>query len=590
MAEFWEEVCKSVKLAVLTEDKAEKFFEKNIWLDKSSFLEICGRYEYPDKPITIITEEPYIDAAYRDIYYNYWAKFHFDWPRHCRRIFLFQGAHTPDEVFGDLSEDFLGTIVIRPSYSGETSHTFGKTLLNPYKMILKDSEGNLHPAFEYLKTTHYSVHLLGNTYTIRAFPFSSQDGVAMKCAETAIYELCDYAATSSALYSRALPSDIQRILKQRVPERLLPSRGLYCNDISFALKELGFSPMIYVETSDSDRTESAISDLEYESRIGLISTHADYKLASLEDSETRLWDKKHCTSFKNWFHYYVESGIPLLMITSPNQLSNKHAALVVGHGKKQRYICDCKIYQLGQFPCIDTADLYEDYIVQDDNQIPYKEEKMDKFTQKGNYRLDAFIVPLDRHVFLDAPSAVSICDTYITFADETIEDALSYLANFYQKYAEEQEDEEDKEQCLSMIEASTVSENNPITVRYYLADSTAYKNFRINSGILKEDMMFYADIPMPKAIWAAEISTYELYKLGYILSEVVLDATASNQSKLHGIILFRTSHLGVYRLPSESYDIIKNGLDGKTNYNSLSSLFPSFSNFSIDEVERNHIE
>lgn len=497
----------------------------------------------------------------------------------------FQNVHTKEEVFGDLSEDFLGTIVVRPSYSGGTEHTFGRTLLDPYKMVSKDANGDFRPLLKYLKTTYYSVHLLGYTYNIRVFPFSSQDGVAMKCAETAIYELCDYASADSALYARVLPSDIQNTLEQRVPERILPSRGLYCNDISFILKNFGFSPMIYVETPDTDHAHNKLE--LYESMIGLISSSCAVEPGT---STVQSWDTEHCTSLRNWFHYYVESGIPLLIVTSPNQLVNKHAALVIGHGEKRKDINDCEIYRLGRFPCVDTAEFYEDYIVQDDNQIPYREEKMDHFTLHGNYRLDAFIVPLDRHVFLDASSAVSICDTYITEADETIEDVLNYLTDFYREYAEKVEDDEDKRQCRDMVEVLTVSEENPITLRYYLANSAKYKRFRISSGETVEDKMFYADVPMPKSVWVAEISTYELYKMGYALGEVVLDATASNQSKLCGIILFRTGHLGVYRLPSESYDVIEKGLEGPTDYESLSPIFPSFSNFVNDEIEHHRIE
>lgn len=110
-------------------------------------------------------------------------------------------------------------------------------------------------------------------YVTKAFAFSSQDGVAMKCAETAIYELCDFASASSVLFAKVLPSDIQNKLRERLPERILPSHGLYCNDISYLLREFGFSPMIYAGTGDSDRagSEQKCGEIE-ELRIGLIST------------------------------------------------------------------------------------------------------------------------------------------------------------------------------------------------------------------------------------------------------------------------------------------------------------------------------
>lgn len=153
-------------------------------------------------------------------------------------------------------KDFLGTVVIRPSYThNETGHTYGRTLLNPYKMVTKEPNTNekIHP-FRYMITAQYRMHLLGKTFTTHAFVFCSQDGVAMKCAETAIYCLGDFESASSPLYARVLPSDIQEKLSHRISERILPSHGLYCNDISYILKEFGYSPMIYAGAEDYQRT------------------------------------------------------------------------------------------------------------------------------------------------------------------------------------------------------------------------------------------------------------------------------------------------------------------------------------------------
>lgn len=583
-----EELCTNIKFTVVTEKTLEDFFNINDWVDKENFLDICVRYGFPTKPISVAIEDYYIDATYRDVYYNYWAKFHFDWDRHCRRIFLFENEHQKNELFEGLHEDFLGTIVIRPSYSDEKDHTFGRTLLNPYKMVFKDRTGKNDYHLEYLLTTSYSVHLLGNKYTVQSFPFYSQDGVALKCAETSIQALCDFASASSTRYASVLPSDIQKNLKMRIPERILPSRGLYINDISFVLKELGFFPLIYVETEDKESVkESEDRYHSFEAPIGLIG--CDDNTESLEPEGKELHE--HPSVFKNWFHYYVESGIPLLIVTSPNPSVNRHASLVIGHGKKQESIDDCKRYHFGNLTCIDTAELYLNYIVQDDNIIPYEEEEIDKFTRSGNSKLDAFIVPLDKHVFLDAPSAVSIFDAFIATADKTIEDALTELAKNYRKEAESMEEDE-KEEYLKMAEILTLSDDNPISIRYYLADGAEYKSFRISNAttlVGKDDpylnKKFYGSIPLPKSIWVAEISTFKLYKEGYTLGEVVLDATASKLSKLNAIIAFRVGTLGVYRMPNEAYDVINTGLEGSPQYDDLLPFSRSFSNFSYKDIK-----
>ncbi len=582
-----EKLSKNISLEILQAESYKQFFLDNSWIDKDNFLKVCSRYGFPDNPLTVVIEDYYVEAAYRDIYYHYWSKSHFSWSRYCKRIFLFQNSHSQEEFFDSehkdkLNHDFLGTIVVRPAYSRETNHTFGRTLLNPYKMFVMDGEKQKKYPFMYLKTAEYKVHLLGNIFITKAFPFSSQDGVAMKCAETAIYELCDYASASSPLFAKVLPSDIQKKLQKRLPERILPSQGLYCNDISYLLRKFGFSPMIYAGIGDSERAGNGRECIEFQDlRIGLISDN----MLSEEQivSEEQNWDYQHTTDYKDWFHYYVESAIPILAITAPNQEVNKHATLVIGHGKNRKSINDCKIYRLGKLPCIDTAELYDFYIVQDDNQIPYSLEKMDRFTKSEDYKLDAYIVPLERHVFLEASSAISICDTMITEENEMIEEAIQYISSQYLSCADKAMDDELRNQYLYLVDAMSISEDNPITVRYYLVNSAEYKQFRISTGSTEHDKKFYADIPMPKAVWIAEISTYKFYEKEYSFAEVVLDATASNLSKVNSVILLRTAHFGVYRLPKESYNDFEDKIKQKKQHMDLSPVFKMFSNFINDE-------
>ena len=566
----------------LNSDNWNRFCDENKWIDKGNLERVCRRYGFPDKnELTVVIENYYIDVAFRDVYYHYWSKAHFDWPRHCKRLFLFKNRHLEEEFYysqkhKDLKEDFLGTIVVRPAYSSETDHTFGRTLLTPYKM--SGDTGKEKP-FLYLETSTYTFHLLGDTYSIDAFPFCSQDGVVMKCAETAIYEMCEFAAARDVMHSRILPSDIQRKLEARSPERILPSHGLYCNDISYLLMEFGFSPMIYAESINGDKVTDVFPYRK--ARIGSVSGSAS---EVGRESYGSKWDSEHITDLKKWFHYYVESGIPLLTITAPNQETIKHAALVIGHGKKRKSVNDCRIYRLGGLPCMDTAELYEDYIVQDDNQVPYVEEKMDRFTSKNNYKLDAFIVPLERHVFLEAASAVDICDVFIEQENLLIRQALKFIRDAYVQRQKTVSDYQMKADYDEFISGGNVDDDNPVTVRYFLTNSAEYKRYRIYKAETMEDKRFYAEIPMPKSVWIAEISSYKWYEEGYAFSEIVLDATASNRTQADSIILLRAAHFGVYRLPDETYeDFRKKMLENKCCSN-LSAVFDIYSNYRGKEM------
>lgn len=576
-----EKLCDNLRLYILTPKRIDEFFEQDNWLDQKHLKKIFELYDYSNNSLTAILEDYYVDAAYRDVYYNYWARLHYDWPRYCKRLFLFMNAHEADEFFNygkaeNLGEDFLGTIVIRQAYSKEKDHTLGRTLLDPYRMSIVDSEGNKIKPFVYLETTEYKAHLLGRTYCVKAFPFSSQDGAAMRCAETAIYVLCDFASTKSCMYARVLPSDIQNSLKQRLAERILPSQGLYCNDISYLLREFKFSPMIYAASDNTDSVGNGNpSDGILTSRIGLVCEEtADHEG---QKDNPKAWDDAHKTDFKDWFHYYVESAIPVLAITAPNQEVNKHATLVIGHGRNRKALDDCKTFKLGGLPCVDTAEFYDQYILQDDNQIPYVEEKIDEFTQKHNYKLEAFIVPLERHVFLEAASAVSICDTFIDSQKERIKEAIAVIAELLKTDLGKKD--KNKEVYFELIDAVNVSEDNPITVRYYLANSADYKQKRISNSENIAEKKFYASVLMPKSVWVAEISTYKMYKTRYAFGEVVLDATASSKSKVNSIILLRTAHMGVYRLLSESYSDFEQKIAKDKDNADLSVAFAMYSNF-----------
>lgn len=587
-----------------SEEELDSFLSENRnWLHDSKFRAVCRRYEFPDKPLTLVIDNYYIDPTYRDIYYHYLSRLHSDCPRACKRIFLFQGAHTredflnvsDEQVKADFQQNFLGTIVVRMAYSsGGLSYTFGRTLLDPSKMALRerlhggeegdiiyeegdiihDEDGQpLRPAF--LQKRSYRAHLLGNTYTVKAFPFSGQDGVVLTCAENAIEVLCDYAYRTSNFSSKILPSDIQEKLKARSPQRILPSHGLCTEDISYLLREFDFSPMIYSREHDASKA----GDVASEKGLGC----------------------QHETDYKKWFHYYVESGIPVVTITAPGGIeqaidenANKHAVLVIGHGRRRKPLSECVFQWLDNgLPCVDTAEFYEYYVVQDDNQIPYCEEQFDHFTAKGNYRLDSYIVPLPRHVFLEAFDAVSICDTLIANMGNNwktvfakIEQEAAHTRKMFEQLdvfskgnAKKLYKKIEKE-LYEKIESVHVSEQNPLVVRYFLANSADYKQSRIlNGGKASEaNTLFYSSIPMPKSIWVAEISTYQLYKKGKAFAEIVLDATAPKLSKLESVLLIRLSDQGGYSMPSSSYDDLIEQIDSK-EYANLPTLYQMYSNF-----------
>ena len=139
--------------------------------------------------------------------------------------------------------------------------------------------------------------------------------------------------------------------------------------------------------------------------------------------------------------------------------------------------------------------------------------------------------------------------------------------------------EENKNVFHQLIENLQVSLKNPLTIRYYLANSVEFKQYRIKNASNIEEKRFYAGILMPKLVWIAEISTLRCYEMGFSFGEIVLDATASSRSKVDSIILIRMISNGVYRLPEESYSDFEGKFGGECENCNLSGLFEMYSNF-----------
>src|SRR5699024_447662 len=129
----------------------------------------------------------------------------------------------------------------------------------------------------------------------------------------------------------------------------------------------------------------------------------------------------------------------------------------------------------GTLTMIDSSSLYDRYITIDDNQYPYRSEQFDQFSIAQNCEVEAFIVPLYRHILLDAEAAVSIIETIYKNSVELLQATLEQL--------EEEEGANIKYQRNSI--------DNPIVLRYYLTTSRSFVNFRNRDTEYLEEKLFY---------------------------------------------------------------------------------------------------
>ena len=465
---------------------------------------------------------------------------------------------------------FLGTMVIRPSYNHLTEYTLGRTLLNPYK---------LKKPFRYIRTAKYKVTICGQTYLIEAFPFSNQHGDVLRCAETSVWSLMEYYGTRYENYRVVLPSTISHWASKELQKRSLPSDGLTYSQISSLLKTFNFEPRIYeraaynVKKSADERaldieidqkqrelfkektlprninfvTQEEISAEEFAQQVDQKIERELQEEYSRYEQKVKEKGKLRQLSLHNLFHYYVESGVPLITAVCNSRQDIHHSIVVIGHDERSPYNLVNEnmknhIFQYGTLKMMDSSSLYTRYITIDDNQYPYRSERFDHFSITQNCKVEAFIVPLYRHILLDAEAAVSIIETIYKDSFNLIESTLEQL--------------NEEKQC----EQKENSIDNPIVLRYYLTTSRGFVDFRNRDTEYIEEKLFYDTTAFPKFIWVGEYSTLELYCKGKILGEIVVDATAPKYSGMGAIIAMRFGGRCSSRQPDESPHILQEKL------------------------------
>lgn len=469
----------------------------NIKEDNKSFKrkikEILDMIGYP---MTIVCEYYYVDKVFRDSYYNYFSSKHLEIGRNCKRLSFFNVEIPPEKFYenysenNDLQNSFVGTMVLKPLEIGK----IGRTLFDPQK---------LHTNQCYVRTTGFETMILGHTLHIDAFPFSSQDTETMTCAETTVWNILEYYGSRYGEYKTILPSNMVNKLELISQERNLPSRGLHYGEISNLLKSFGFSPRIYA-------------------------------------LKAYLGDE---TKYKNIFHYYVESGIPLAVGVSGTDSQGSsigHSIVCIGHEKEKADINSISKNAIDGIPYIDTASYYHKYVIMDDNQKPYTVEDFDDLTLFHNTKVDVFAVPLYKRIILEAGDAA----------------ALFYSILSMKKIG--------FNQMLSQIREK-IDDSNPVAVRIFLTSSRKYKSIRAKDAKNRSVAYFYSNFVYPKFLWVAEISTHDEFNNEKIYGEIILDATASRINSQNSIILIRyLSNVG-YRFPDETLGVLFTRLSKRSN-------------------------
>ncbi len=344
----------------------EKLFEEKYSLHKypknNSLNQLKKYLAHLRQELYVLIEYPYVDKVYRDSYYHYYSSKNQDFHRNCIRLSFFNEDISLD-AFRDINSkvniktSYLGFLILRPTFP----QIIGRSIISPEAVI----KNTFRICLVDVDTTANGLKL-----SVAGFPHSSQNSETITCAETTIWSIMEYFGMKYPEYTPTLPSKISSILSAQSFERIWPSKGLTAQQISYALRELGFGVKVY-------------------SRIA------------------------YNQNFLEILRMYIESGIPVVVAIQNNN-GIGHAQCVIG---RSRYDDDkietlkmaedfgngVKVYN---FECMDL-----DYIYMDDNHPPYVIGKLENpsgfYTQKEwqGCSILNFVVPLYSKIYLDAGEA-----------------------------------------------------------------------------------------------------------------------------------------------------------------------------------------
>lgn len=487
--------------------------------------------------ISIVVEDGYVDRYYRDSYYLSLSSKHFDTKRNCVRLFLFEGdindidyrRNYSSSNNNRLAKRCIGFISLSPFRGCNIS----RALLSPKYLMPEDK---LKGAV--IRIGEYPCTMYGRRLRVKAFPYMKQDAETISCAEVTALLITDYYSLMYQEYHMALPSEIIRISGNYISQRVTPSNGMRYDQLSHVLKDLRFSPYIFEYNQD---------------------TINDYHFI---------------------LHSYLDSSIPVAIHLSgiDDYRSSDHSVLCIGFTDDDISIKECKItIQLANNVnghdtyIIETSNLHSEYIVMDDNDIPYrilKLEIVNSIYDNGRYANSRFsrnaypimkwsesnkqaiirdmIMPLNRRMNMLAPDAKAIFMQIISGSLGIVSCLDRPAWNGVVST------------CLdNIIPGST--DSNPIIARIFMATSNSFKQKRTNdiNSDCHEMRRLYAELKLPRFIWVCELFSRKSYEEGLAIGEIVLDATSSGLDAFSSMIMLHYPGIIITRLPNEQYNLME---------------------------------
>lgn len=431
----------------------------------------------------IALEERYVDADFRDLFYNHYAGKHRSPARHCVRVHLW-----------NRDKALLGSIVLRENPNRRRA---GKACWERFKCDISPQWLRASDPSAYVLSSPKKMHVFDSEERLYRFPSIAQDGEITRCAHAATWSTLNFLAEKFRIYKTRLPTEVHQLSASRAAERSYPSPGLYTSEMSSALLECGVFPVICDAIACGDGSKHQLFDL-----LDIYLESGFPAIACLERRPEAFFSAPRADRWSN----------PDLV-----PIGECHAVVIMGHDLSPAPIMD----DAGARPFLSYRHRSK-YLAVDDNLFPYSAvELVDR--DRIRYRvatgsteplyncISSIIVPLPRRIGLFA---------------ERIFSMLPYL--------------NDKQQ--NNINVSKDFDWDDLAFRPFLMSAGSYRKACLDAygaGVAPKDPKYVkslCEMPLPHFVWVIEmVSRDGLRKLcgpakadGAVAAygHIVLDASA----------------------------------------------------------------
>jgi hypothetical protein len=405
---------------------------------------------------TVLIENRYVDPDYRSEYSRRWSRKFEGRPAFARRLHFFTEPFEDEDVH-QLPADagYLGYTVLRPTPQGPV----GRTMIVPPADLESERRA-------VLATVEDEVHILGQTFKVRAAPFCQQDTQFLRCAHVAAW-MCHFAAYRRGVVGRQLTASFTDAAPLQLSmDRHAPAHGMNVFQLQATFEAFNLPAAVY--ELENLPSVASLADSE---------THATNHETGGGQSEApteTLFDP----NLLPIACMHLNSGFPILVATNSD-----HAFTLIGWYR-------------------DGDDVR--FVVNDDTKGPYQTSTPGEDAQAKREWL-LLMVPLPPNIFLQAEEAENSAHaTLRRFSDETGDGNASSIG---------------KRVVQSKLKLRTA-----------LREGSTYKSEIAKRGLPKELVRLVRRAHLAHYVWVTEVHDPSRCKRGEpcVVAEIVHDATSEN--------------------------------------------------------------